>query len=171
MRIAVAFVIASAVFAVLGGCKDDASPSATASVNASAAAPSAATAGHVQIEEAAAGGDVDALVRTALAKSSANKRHLIVYAGATWCEPCQRFHEAAAHGELDAAFPDLDILTFDMDRDGERLASAGYVSRFIPLFALPLADGKSSGKQVEGGIKGEGAVAYITPRLKGLLAM
>jgi len=35
---------------------------------------------------------------------------------------------------------------------------------------LPAQDGRASGKQVEGGIKGEGAVAYMTPRLKDLLA-
>jgi hypothetical protein len=62
------------------------------------------------------------------------------------------------------------MLVFDLDRDGERLASAGYVSKYIPLFALPKTDGTSSGKQIEGGIKGEGAVAYITPKLQALLA-
>jgi hypothetical protein len=130
---------------------------------------SAARVAHVQLQDAPASGDVDALVRDALAKSSAEKRHLIVYVGATWCEPCRRFHEAAGKGELDATFPDLDMLVFDLDRDGERLASAGYVSKYIPLFALPKTDGTSSGKQVEGGIKGEGAVAYITPKLQSLL--
>lgn len=130
---------------------------------------SVAHSGHVQLADAPASGDVEALVKDALAKSSAQKRQLIVYVGAKWCEPCRRFHEAAANGELDATFPDLDMLVFDLDRDSERLASAGYVSKYIPLFALPKPDGTASGKQVEGGIKGEGAVAYITPKLQALL--
>ncbi len=125
----------------------------------------------MQLEDAPTAGDVEPLVRASLARATAAKRRLIVYAGAKWCEPCQRFHHAAEQGELDASFPDLNILVFDMDRDSERLASAGYVSKYIPLFALPAADGSSSGKQVEGGVKGDGAVAYITPRLKGLLQM
>lgn len=125
---------------------------------------------HVQLDDAPASGDVDVLVREALAKSTAEKRRLVVYVGATWCEPCRRFHEAAAKGELDATFPDLDMIVFDLDRDNERLAAAGYVSKYIPLFALPKADGTSSGKQVEGGIKGEGAVAFIAPKLQALLA-
>ena len=162
--------LAACAVTALGGCKDDASPSEAARPSSSAAAPPAPT-GHLQIEEAPAAGEVETLVRGALAKASARKRRLIVYAGASWCEPCQRFHKAAAGGEFDAAFPDLDILSFDIDRDGERLASAGYVSKLIPLFALPQADGSASGKQVEGGVKGDGAVAYLTPRLKGLLAM
>jgi hypothetical protein len=131
---------------------------------------SAARVAHVQLQDAPASGDVDALVKEALAKTSAAKRRLVVYVGATWCEPCRRFHEAAGKGELDATFPDVDMLVFDLDRDGERLAAAGYVSKYIPLFALPKTDGTSSGKQVEGGIKGEGAVAYITPKLQALLA-
>ena len=64
----------------------------------------------------------------------------------------------------------MDLLGFDADHDAERLASAGYVSRLIPLFALPGPDGRASGKQVEGGIKGEGAVGFIAPRLEKMLA-
>jgi len=155
--------LATLALATLCGCKsaqDEPRPSPG----------SAARVAHVQLQDAPTSGDVDAVVRDALAKTSAEKRHLVVYVGATWCEPCQRFHEAAAKGDLDATFPDLDILVFDLDRDGERLAAAGYVSKYIPLFALPKVDGTSSGKQVEGGIKGEGAVAFITPKLQSLLA-
>jgi hypothetical protein len=166
-------VLAISVTLALAGsaaCKDDPPPAPSAGTKPAASTP-AAPAGHVQMEDAPAAGDVEPLVRDALSRASAAKRRLIVYAGATWCEPCKRFHHAAEQGELDAAFPDLNILVFDMDRDGERLASAGYYSKLIPLFALPAADGSSSGKQIEGGIKGDGAVAYLTPRLKGLLDM
>jgi len=158
------FVLALATLALATFCACKSAPDEPRPAPASAAHVA-----HVQLQDAPASGDVDALVRDALAKSSAEKRRLVVYVGATWCEPCRRFHEAAGKGELDAAFPDLDMLVFDLDRDGERLASAGYVSKYIPLFALPKTDGTSSGKQVEGGIKGEGAVAYITPKLQSLL--
>ena len=95
---------------------------------------------------------------------------LYLVVGATWCEPCQRFHHAAERGELDAAFPTVTLLEFDLDRDHEGLASAGYVSKYIPLFALPGPDGKASGKAIEGGIKGDGAVGFIVPRLKEMLS-
>ncbi|HEX8794845.1 MAG TPA: thioredoxin [Polyangiaceae bacterium] len=156
-------MLATLVLASFSGCKsapDEPRP----------APGTVAPVAHVQLSEAPASGDVDVLVRDALAKSSGAKRRLVVYVGATWCEPCRRFHEAAAKGELDTAFPDLDMLVFDLDRDSERLASAGYVSKYIPLFALPKPDGTASGKQVEGGIKGEGAVGFITPKLQALLA-
>ena len=109
-------------------------------------------------------------VRDALTKANADGRALLVYVGATWCEPCQRFHHAVDQGELDADFPRLSILAFDADRDHEALAAAGYFSRLIPLFAVPKSDGSSSGKQIEGSVKGETAVGEITPRLRALVA-
>jgi hypothetical protein len=162
-------VLASIAFA---GCKSQQDAAAPAPTHASASAPAAGrpSSGRVRIDPAPPTGDVEPIVRDALARAAAEKRRLVVYVGAAWCEPCRRFHEAAARGQLDATLPDLTLLEFDLDRDGERLASAGYVSKYIPLLALPNADGTSSGKQVEGGIKGEGAVAYITTRLEQLLA-
>jgi hypothetical protein len=148
-------------------CK--ASPDIAPEPSARAAESSAARTGKVRLVDAPAEGDVEAAVRDAAAHAGTEKRRLVVYVGAKWCDPCQRFHHAAERGELDSTFPDIDFLTFDLDRDNERLASAGYVSKLIPLFALPGLDGRASGQQVEGGMKGESAVGSIAPRLKGLL--
>lgn len=116
------------------------------------------------------GDDVAETVRREVVRAKEDKRDLIVYVGATWCEPCQYFHNAAAAGELDRAFPGLRLVEFDLDRDRDALEKAGYASKMIPLFALPREDGSGSGEQIEGSIKGDGAVAQITPRLKALLA-
>jgi hypothetical protein len=154
------------------GCKarQDGAPAPAEGSN-SAPASSTSSGGHVRIVEAPSDGDVRQAVRDAVAEASRARgdRGLVVYVGASWCEPCRRFHEAALGGKLDDSFPGLTLLEFDLDRDRERLAAAGYVSKYIPLFALPEADGSASGKQVEGAIKGEGAVAFIEPRLRGLL--
>jgi len=164
-----AFAALLALLAITAvGCKTEAD--AAPDRGASAATPSAASTGKMRLINAPADGDVDVLVRGAQAKAMADRRRVVVYVGATWCEPCQRFHHAAERGELDAEFPDVDLLGFDADHDGERLASAGYVSKLIPLFALPGPDGRASGKQVEGGIKGEGAVGFLAPRLEKMLA-
>jgi hypothetical protein len=133
------------------------------------AASQPSSTGHLLLVEGPPSGDIPTIVRDALAKATAEGRRLVVYEGATWCEPCQHFHKAAEAGELDSAFPDLTMLTFDIDRDGKRLAGAGYTSKYIPLFMLPNVDGTASGVKVEGGVKGDGAVADITPRLKDLL--
>lgn len=125
---------------------------------------------RVEIAPAPIGDDVAALVRIELAAAERDGRDLVVYVGAAWCEPCERFHQAAAAGSLDSHFPRLRLLEFDLDRDADRLARAGYGSRLIPLFARPGADGRSSDRRIEGSIKGEGAVLEIAPRLEALLA-
>ncbi len=117
-------------------------------------------------------GEVAALVKAerASAEGANPSRRLLVYVGASWCEPCQKFHEAATRGELDAELPPMTLLEFDADKDVPRLRAAGYSSTYIPLFAVPGADGRSTGKFIEGGIKGEGAARELAPRLKKLLA-
>jgi thiol-disulfide isomerase/thioredoxin len=114
-------------------------------------------------------GEVGAQVRAELQRVKGAKAEVVVYVGAKWCEPCRRFHQAVSAGELDREFPGLRLIEFDLDRDAEDLERAGYRSRLIPLFALPNQDGTASGKQMEGSIKGPGAVMEISPRLHALL--
>jgi thiol-disulfide isomerase/thioredoxin len=117
----------------------------------------------------AGSGDVPTVVRAERERASADGRDLLVYVGAKWCEPCQRFHHAAQRGELDTDFPELTILEFDLDEDRDRINAAGYSSKLIPLFVRPGEDGRGSDRRFEGGVKGERAVANITPRLRKLL--
>jgi hypothetical protein len=126
--------------------------------------------GRVEIVPAPPGEDAAAVVRAELERATGQGRRLVVYVGATWCEPCTRFHDAAAAGQLDATFPTLRMLEFDHDRDAARLEQAGYKSKMIPLFAIPGPDGRGSGRQIEGSVKGDRAVGEITPRLQELLA-
>ena len=114
-------------------------------------------------------GDVATLVRAARDQAKAHGRKLLVYIGATWCEPCQHFHHAAERGELDEKFPTLSLLVFDLDRDGERLRAAQYAPGYIPYFGAPGEDGKATSNATEGSIKGDGAVGNITPRLEHLI--
>jgi hypothetical protein len=101
---------------------------------------------------------------------AAPAQRTLVYVGAGWCEPCQRFHRAVEAGELDAELRGVRFIEYDLDVAKDALAAAGYSSRLIPLFAVPLAEGRASERAISGSIKGEGAVANITPRLQALLA-
>jgi thiol-disulfide isomerase/thioredoxin len=97
-------------------------------------------------------------------------RGVLVYVGATWCEPCQGFHHAVEQGELDDLLDGVRLVEFDLDRDRDALERAGYLSRLIPLFALPKPDGTSSDRRIEGSIKGPSAVEQnLVPRLRGFL--
>ena len=126
--------------------------------------------GKLELVDAPAVHDVKPLIVDQLASAQHDGKRLLVYLGASWCEPCRHFHDAAAAGELDAQFGQLRLLVFDDDRDSAALAQAGYSDRLIPLFAIPRADGTASEHHIEGSIKGDGAVAQITPRLQALLA-
>lgn len=112
-------------------------------------------------------GEVPAIVREEAARPGGK---LVVTVGASWCEPCRVFHDAVQGGQLDQPLAGVRFLEFDIDRDRERLQAAGYTSRLVPLFALPDAEGRASGRQIEGGIKGQGAVEHIMARLQPLLA-
>jgi thiol-disulfide isomerase/thioredoxin len=110
------------------------------------------------------------LVAAELARARTQHATLLVYVGATWCEPCRRFHDALTAGELDASLPDLRFLEFDYDKSHDALSRAGYVSQLIPLFAVPNDDGTASERRIEGSIKGPTAVAQnLVPRLQALL--
>ena len=113
--------------------------------------------------------DLAGVVQTELANARRDGKQLLVYVGADWCEPCKRFHEAAVAGQLDAELGTVRLLELDNDKHLDALHRAGYRSSLIPLFAVPNPDGTASGKQIEGSIKGDGAVANITPRLRALL--
>jgi hypothetical protein len=118
------------------------------------------------VAPAGEGADV---VRREAERASKDGRTLLVYVGAVWCDPCQRFHKAVEDGEISAGLPRLRILEFDLDHDADRLTAAGYASRLIPLFAVPGADGRGTDARMEGSIKGSGAVANIVPRLRALV--
>src|SRR5262245_56118912 len=77
-------------------------------------------AGRVEIVPAPAEGDAATVIAGEVSRAKKDGRDLVVYVGATWCEPCERFHKAAAAGEIDALFPTLRLLEFDRDRDGDR---------------------------------------------------
>jgi thiol-disulfide isomerase/thioredoxin len=156
-----------AALLLMAGCKAE-GPVPTPAPEATQAAASKVPL-PVDLVPAPPTGDVQDIVQRELTRATSEGRRLLVYVGATWCEPCQRFHQAAKEGKVDALFPGLRLLEFDLDRDRERLVKAGYTSKLIPLFALPRLDGMASGEQIEGSIKGPGAVDQIAPRLQALL--
>jgi len=157
------------------GCKMQEESTSTAAISADPPHPPSAASppsvgSHVRIDHPPAQGEVAPIVRSELEQARRDGRRLVVYEGASWCQPCQQLHRAIDRGDLDSAFPQLTLLEFDADRDGERLLNAGYSSKYIPLLALPRPDGSSSGRQVEGGVKGDGAVELISGKLRQLLA-
>jgi thiol-disulfide isomerase/thioredoxin len=126
--------------------------STSASADASATRRSDA---RLKIVEATADSDAVSLIRTKRLEAKAESRVLVVYIGATWCEPCKKFKAEMAAGRLDDRLGKTTLLAFDADRDMDRLGSAGYTFRFVPFVALPGADGHPADSQQATGKGGE----------------
>lgn len=113
-------------------------------------------------------------VKSTIAQQSAwaveRKLQPVVYVGAKWCEPCKRFKDAVKKKQLNRQLSHLHFIEFDLDIHRDGLQLAGYQSRMIPLFCLPDNEtGKSSGRCIQGSVKGPGAVGNLLPRLKQML--
>ena len=146
-----------------------ASPVSSATADGSAAVPNAAPPSFLKYPGQA--GAIEPWVQQQVELADAAHLRVLVYVGATWCEPCQRFHEAVQRGELNGALNGLRFLEFDQDRDASALKVAGYSYQYIPVLALPDPDGRNHGRMITGSIKGPNAVKEnLVPRLQALLA-
>lgn len=110
-------------------------------------------------------------VKEQITRAESEGLTLVLYVGASWCEPCQRFHDAVLAGSLDAQLAGVRFLVFDHDAHEAVLGASDLRcrSRLIPLFARPNDDGTCGAQLVEGGIKGAGAVDFIMPKLAKIL--
>jgi len=169
----------AAVWAALGvawlaACNSGEAPGSTRKLDAvKKAAGSARTEVHrPELVRGPSGGTAIApYLQSELKAVRSGQRNVLVYVGASWCEPCKRFHQAVEKGELDEILRGTRIVEFDLDVDRDALQAAGYASRLIPLFAVPRDDGTASERRIEGSVKGEGAVEKdLVPRLRALLA-
>lgn len=167
LRVSAALVCALGVVA----CSRDDSSSPSPAPAPPPSGSSAGSGGHVELFDAPASGGVAEFVAGEVAIATRDHTPLLVYVGATWCEPCREFHAAVESGSLDAQLGALRLLVFDLDRDGDRLAAAGYKSPLVPLFAKPAPDGRASGKQTDGVRKGGQYVDQLVPRVKALAAL
>ncbi|HEX4335427.1 MAG TPA: thioredoxin [Polyangiaceae bacterium] len=172
LRAAAALVVMGAT---IQACKSGETPRGIASTVAPAAlAPVPANTGAskrpVFVRGPSGGAAVAPFIASELAKGRSGHYGVLVYVGATWCEPCQGFHKAVAAGDFDEMLAGVRMLEFDLDEDREPLATAGYSSELIPLIALPKQDGTASEHRIEGSIKGPDAVRQnLMPRLRAFL--
>ncbi len=154
----------------LGACKSaPVEPTPAPSASAGPARP-ATGAAKPDLVDAPPTENVAAYVKGELQRAARDKKKLVVYVGATWCEPCQRFHQALLAGKLDRELAGVRFVAYDLDRSRELLDEAGYSSTLIPLFCVPESDGRGGPRRIFGSIKGPAAVGEIMPRLQQLLA-
>jgi thiol-disulfide isomerase/thioredoxin len=161
--------VAAVAAVALAGCKSGRSPKAEPSKAASPATEGPANR-PVFVRGPTGGQAIAPFVAAALKEGKRTRHGVLVYVGATWCEPCQQFHHAVEKGELDDLLSGVRLIEFDADADRDALTAAGYQSELIPLFALPNDDGTGSDRRIQGSIKGPSAVQQnLEPRLRAFL--
>jgi thiol-disulfide isomerase/thioredoxin len=150
---------------VLGACKGGAPSSQKAASPGAAEEPLASMPEKPRLIPGAT--PVAPFVAEQLAKAS--ETTTIVYVGASWCEPCRRFHQALQNGEYDSAFQNVRFIEYDHDVADKALVADGYTSKLLPFFAIPKPDGRCSTRSIEGSVKGPSAVQNLRGRLRELL--
>src|SRR5450432_2307288 len=161
--------LALAAIAALGCSRGHGEPNRKSPAEAPSGAVSAVRPSFLRYPGQA--GAIEPWIQEQVELAEAAHLRVLVYVGASWCEPCQHFHRAVAQGELDASMNGLRFLEFDQDRDASVLRAAGYVYQFIPVLALPDPDGRNNGRMISGSIKGPEAVQEnLVPRLQALLS-
>ena len=149
--------------------RKDRAPGASAELAKPAAAKAATTRPYF-VKAPAELGAAQTFLEEQMASAGALGERVLVYVGASWCEPCERFHDAVERGELDDLLAGTRFVEFDADRHTEALGEAGYAFKLIPVIALPNPDGSASGRQLSGSIKGPEAVhGNLVPRVRALL--
>ncbi len=163
-------VLAGTCLFFLFGCKRE-TPTSQQSDPVPAASANANTQPPSFLKYPGTAGAVEPWIQEQVEAADAAHVRVLVYVGATWCEPCQRFHKAVEAGELNGELNGLRFLEFDQDRDACALNIAGYSYKLIPVLALPDPDGRNHGRMIAGSIKGPDAVKKdLVPRLQALLA-
>lgn len=170
-----AFVIASVGI----GCGKPAPSEATREASAAPVTASAEVAPRTTTEAPAAGAkltltrppddvELGSWLRSERLRAKSEGRVLVVYAGAHWCGPCRKFHEALEAGQLDRDLAGVALVTLDADKDRDRMSTAGYTYRFIPYVALvgPTGEPKKN-HQIEGG---GNANAELVREIRGYVA-
>lgn len=125
--------------------------------------------GPVEVVDATPEVPAHIVIKNALRRANEAGQDLLVYVGASWCDPCVRFKKAVKAGVFNKGLPGVRFLAFDADADGERLKKIGYRWTYVPLFVRPAKSGWSSGVQIAGVPNKAGGAADLLPRLQKLL--
>jgi thiol-disulfide isomerase/thioredoxin len=97
------------------------------------------------------------------AKSAGLK--LYVELGAEWCGPCVALKKSLSDPRMQQALKGTYIIRLDVHAWGDRLEKSGYSPNAIPVFYEVNAEGKPTGRKIDGGAWGDNIPANMAPPL------
>jgi thiol-disulfide isomerase/thioredoxin len=137
----------------------------TAGAAASEHSGGAAHAGFVVTELPTSVGALSDALKAEAAKAKAKGLKPHVEFWASWCQPCMDLAKSLGDPRMEAAFKGTYIIRLNADEWGDKLAGTGLNASAIPVFYELDADGKKTGKTIDGGAWGENIPENMAPPL------
>jgi hypothetical protein len=139
------------------------SPSAAAS-SATAALP-APERPFARVELSPTQGDLTPLLREHVTRARDKRLRPFVEFYADWCKPCRDLSALMEGGRMIEALRSTYIIKVNVDDWQDKLRGTGFVPREIPVFYAIGGDGRPTGRQILGYLKGEKASEKLIHRL------
>jgi hypothetical protein len=119
-----------------------------------------------ELDEVAPGRPLAVVLSDGAAKAKAKGLRPFLYIGATWCQPCQKLHRSLDDERMVDAFRGTYVIHLDLDAWERELPSVGLRVAQVPVFFQLDAQGKPTGKSLDGGAWNEDVPAEMAPPLK-----
>ena len=115
-------------------------------------------------------GDLTPLLRAQVERARVKSLRPLVEFYADWCPPCRAFQENLGDPRMIEALRGTYLVKINLDDWHDKLPGTGFVVRSIPAFYLVGADGRPSGKMLDGDKWGKATPANMSTSLSKLLA-
>lgn len=122
-------------------------------------------AGFVVTELPTSVGALSDALRTEATKAKAQGLEPHVEFWASWCQPCMDLAKSLGDPRMEAAFKGTYIIRLNADEWGDKLGGTGFNASAIPVFYELDAEGKKTGKTIDGGAWGENIPENMAPPL------
>ena len=143
-------------------------PIVTAAPSASATPPAAPRFALVVLSPTQ--GDLLPLLRDHGDRARARGLVPVVEFHADWCPPCRTFDASMRAPEITEALEGTYLVKLDMDDWHDKLKGTGFAPRSIPSFYFITAEGRPTGKMLDGDKWGKASAARMGAALKAFLA-
>jgi len=122
--------------------------------------------GFVVHEVSPADGQLPEVLRRETEKATAQHLRPFAYVGATWCGPCNAIKHNLDKPIMMDAFKGTFVVKLDFDAWETKLPGAGLKHESVPVFFALDANGKPTGRKIDGGAWGSDTPENIAPVLK-----
>ncbi len=117
-----------------------------------------------------ASGELATLLPAEIAKARA--QHLVPYVevGAAWCKPCRQLQASMTDPRMKDAFDGTYLIHLDVDDWSSSLSALDLEPTVIPVVFEVDAQGKSTGRSINGNDWGDNRAESMAPQLKAFFA-